>query len=59
MSHKIKRARTIMRNALKDEGLHETYQANIAVILMDELNTDVDERNRIADIILKRIFEPV
>lgn len=59
MSYRIKRARKIMRNALKDEGLHEAYQANIAVILMDELNTDFEERNRIAEIILRKIFEPV
>ena len=58
MSKRIGRARKIMRNAfVKDRDFYYGYKANVAVILMDELDImDMEKRNRIAEMILHKIF---
>ena len=59
MSYKIKHARKTMRKAFKkDRNFYYGYKANVAMILYDELDVfDKENRNLIADLILKKIFD--
>jgi len=53
----IAEARQIMQDALEDDGLRETYVANVACVLMDRLNImDKNKRNEVADAILHVLF---
>lgn len=64
MSAKIKLARQIFAEALKDPGLHISYVANIAMLLYDELDRrgyrpslQPQDREEIAKRLLKLLFE--
>ena len=48
----------IVRKELqRDEGLWITYQANIAMPIMDNSNLTHEESNKVADILMKHLFE--
>ena len=55
----FQRARKVMARYLKtDEGLRETYHANIAMLLYDRYGiTNHTRRNQAAEEILKLVFE--
>lgn len=63
-TREIKKARKTMHEALLDKDLRMGYVANIAMCLYDNippgkrgLIANRDERNRIAEEILKRLFD--
>ena len=56
--NKIEKARRTMRRALAADGsLRHEHSANVAVILMEELDVKgYEKRMEVANMILKRIF---
>jgi len=59
MKNKFQKARETMARFLKkDEGLRETYRANVAMLLHDRYGiTDHVKRNQAAEDILVLVFE--
>ena len=61
----FKQARKVMaRRLMVDDGLRESYRANIAMLVFDEANkengldlTDATECNELAERLIKLIFE--
>lgn len=57
MANEIMEAKKVIREAFeRDPDLKESYVANLAVILMDELGIPYKRWNEIATKILDRIF---
>lgn len=58
MKNEIAVARKTIRDAFaEDEEFKQSYIANLAMLLYDELGLEIEDRNRVSEKILKLIFD--